>query len=128
MASDLSVSVIGRVFIWKGLAVLPGVAGVVVLGVQALALITVPDEPSFAEALDDAGVGDDGSVPFVPTAIGGESVVTGAREGTITLEQQVDGPTFGLGSGDAWVFFESGPLVISQMSYDGLAFFPDPRM
>jgi hypothetical protein len=113
--------------IWRGLAVLSGAAGVVILGVVALALITVPDEPTFAEGLEEAEVGEDGSVDFLPTAIGGEVVMTGARDATITLERQVDGPTFGLGNAKAKVFFDAHPLVITQMSYDGLAFFPDPE-
>jgi hypothetical protein len=112
--------------IWRGLAVLSGAAGVVILSVVVLALITVPDEPTFAAGLEEADVGEDGSVDFLPTAIGGELVVTGARDATITLERQVDGPTFGLGNAKARVFFDVDPLAITQMSYDGLAFFPDP--
>jgi len=113
--------------IWKGVGVLGVAAGLVIMFVVGLARLTVPDEPTFGEGFEDAAENPDGSIDFVPTAIGGELQISGAREGTITLDGQVDGPTYGLGSGRARVFFESDPLAINQMSYDGLAFFPEPE-
>jgi len=126
VASNLSVSVIGQVMIWKGIAVLSGAAGVVISGVVALALITVPDEPTFAAGLEEARDEGNASVDVAPVAMGGQFEVSGAAEGTMTLETVANGPTFGLDGGNATVFFESDPLSISQMSYEGLAFFPDP--
>ena len=112
--------------IWKGLGVLLGSAGVIVAGVVGLALWLVPDEPAFSEGFGDAAEGSDGGLDFVPTAIGGELEVTGAREGSITLERNIEGPGFGLGDARTKIFFEPSPLTITQMSYDGLAFYPEP--
>lgn len=114
--------------IWKGFGVLAGTALVVVLMVAGLALLIVPDEPTFAEGLEEADAqSDDGTVDFSPTAPGGQLEVTGAAEGTITLERTAHGATYGLENSKTKVFFESGPLTISQMSHEGLAFFPEPE-
>lgn len=112
--------------IWKGLGILLGSAGLIVAGVIGLALWLVPDEPTFSEGFAEASEGADRTLDFVPTAIGGELEVTGAREGTITLERNVDGPSYGLGDARTRIFFEPSPLTITQMSHDGLAFFPEP--
>lgn len=109
--------------ILKGIGVLAGTAALVVLGVLGVARLTVPDEPTFAEDFEEAA---DTPEDFVPSAIGGILEVTGAREGTIDLDRQVGGPSFGLGDDQARIFFTSDPLAIDQMSYDGLAFFPEP--
>lgn len=113
--------------IWKGFGVLAGTALVVVLMVVGLALLIVPDEPTFSESLEEAAGSDDGTVDFAPTAPGGQLEVSGASEGTITLERTAHGPTYGLENAKTKIFFESEPLTISQMSYDGLAFFPEPE-
>lgn len=110
--------------IWKGLGVL-GLAAAAVVGVViGLALLIVPDEPTFAEGFEESV---DTPEDFVPSAIGGVLQVTGAREGTIDLDRQIGGPSFGLGDDQARVFFTGDPLAIDQMSYDGLAFFPEPE-
>ena len=110
--------------IWKGLGVL-GLAAASVTGVViGLAFLIVPDEPTFAEGFEESV---DTPEDFVPSAIGGVLQVTGAREGTIDLDRQIGGPSFGLGDAQARVFFTSDPLAIDQMSYDGLAFFPEPE-
>lgn len=124
--SNLTENVVGQEMIWKGLGVLLGSAGVIVAAVVGLAQWLVPDEPTFSEGLSDASQASDGSLDFVPTAIGGELEVTGARDGTITLDRNVEGPSFGLGDARTRIFFEPSPLTITQMSYDGLAFFPEP--
>lgn len=110
----------------KSLGALGLAAALIVLGVVGLARITIPDEPTFSEGLEEVRADEDGSLDFIPTAIGGELEVTGAREGTITLEGTADGPTYGLGNSKTTIFFETDPLTISQMSHDGLAFFPEP--
>lgn len=112
--------------IWKGVGVLVAAAGLVIALVVGLAQLTVPDDPTFAEGFEDAATGPGGSIDFVPTAIGGELQVSGAKEGSISLESQVGGPTFGLGGTNARVFFDVDPLSINQMSYQDLAFFPEP--
>lgn len=112
---------------WKRLVVF-GLAGVVVIGaVVALARIIIPDEPDFAEGLEDATENPEGTLEFTPSAIGGELQVSGARDGTITLERNISGPSYGLGDAETRIFFEPDPLQITQMSYDGLAFFPEPE-
>lgn len=113
--------------IWKGLGVLLGAAGTVALGVFALAWFTIPDEPTFSDGLAEATEGNDGSLDFVPTAIGGQLTVTGAREGTIVLDQMANGPSFGLRNSKTRVFFQGGPLAVSQLDHDGLSFFLDPE-
>lgn len=113
--------------IWKGFGVLAGTAALIVVGVVGLARLVVPDEPTFSEGLEEAAESDDGTVEFSPTAVGGQLEVTGAAEGTITLERTAHGPSYGLENSDMKIFFESGPLAISQMSYEGLAFFPEPE-
>lgn len=112
--------------IWKGFGVLAGTAALIVLGVIGLARLVVPDEPTFSEGLEQASESDDGTVDFTPTAPGGRLEVTGAAEGTIHLERTAQGPTYGLENSKTKIFFEPDPLTISQMSYEGLAFFPDP--
>lgn len=113
--------------IWKGFGVLLGTALVILLGIIGLARLIVPDEPTFSEGLEEAAESDGGNVDFTPTAPGGLLEVTGAVEGTITLERTADGPTYGLENSKTRVFFESDPLTISQMSYEGFAFFPEPE-
>lgn len=112
--------------IWKGLGILAASAVLVVLGVVGLARFTIPDAPTFSEGLEEAGESADGGLDFVPTAPGGELEITGATSETVTLDRQVDGPTFGLGNSQTKMFFESDPLAIGQMSHGGLAFFPEP--
>lgn len=103
---------------------LAGAAALVVLGVLGVSRLTVPDEPTFAEGFEAAA---ETPEDFVPSAIGGILSVTGAREGTIDLDREVGGPGFGLGDDQARIFFTGDPLAIDQMSYDGLAFFPEPE-
>ena len=112
---------------WKGIAVLAGTAGVIVLGILGLARITIPDDPSFSEGFTEASLGSDGVLDFVPTAIGGELEVTGAREGTLTLSRGFQGPGYGLGDDTGRIFFEADPLSIAQMYYGDLTFFTDPE-
>lgn len=111
--------------IWKGFGVLAGTALVVVLIVVGLALLIVPDEPTFAEELEEASGSETGLEGFTPSAEGGQLEITGAVEGSVSLERTAQGPTYGLENSDMKIFFESNPLVISQMSYEGLAFFPE---
>jgi len=108
---------------WRPIALLTGVSAAIVLATVGLARITLPDVDAEAEA---PAAGEDLG-EFMPTLVGGELTVTGAREGTIVLERNIDGPSYGLGNDQARIFFDSNPPSISQMSYDGLQFFPDPE-
>jgi hypothetical protein len=111
--------------IWKSVGVLLGAVALIVLGVVGLARLTVPDEPTFAEGLEE-GDGE-GFLDVAPIAIGGQLEVSGAREGTIVIDQNVNGPSYGLGNSKTRIFFEGSPLTVSQMSHDGLSFFPEPE-
>lgn len=110
--------------IWKGVGILGAAAVLVIVLVLGMAQLTVPDEPTFAEGFEEAAASPE---DFVPSAAGGVLEVTGAREGLIELEEEIGGPSFGLGDGLARIFFTGAPLAIGQMSYDGLAFFPEPE-
>lgn len=113
--------------IWKGLGVLASAAALVVAGVVGLAWLTVPDVPSFADDLEEASDTGTGSLDFVPNAIGGEIEITGAREGSVTLTEDFSSDGFGLSDSRTKMFLEGNPTQITQMSYDGLAFFPEPE-
>ena len=109
--------------IWRGIGLLVGAAALVVVSVAALALVVVPDEPRFSDAVEEeTGVEED----FVPDALGARLAISGARNDTVVLDDTVGGPTFGLGSSRTRIFFEADPIAIGQMSHDGLAFFPEP--
>lgn len=112
--------------IWKGLGVLAGTAAVIVLGVIGLARLTIPDEPTFAESIDEVAEAGGDISGFLPTALGGELVISGAADGATIMDRQVSGPTYGIGNSQSRMFFETDPLVITQMSHEGLAFFPEP--
>jgi hypothetical protein len=58
--------------IWKGLGVLAGAAGMVVLGVIGLSWLVVHVVPDFGEGFAEAEASPDGSVDFIPSGIGGE--------------------------------------------------------
>jgi hypothetical protein len=113
---------------WKGLLMLAAAAGGIVLAILGLAALTIPDDPTFSESLAGASASPsaDGSHDFVPTAIGGELIMRGARAGTLSLEDAVLGASFGLGNSQGRIFFEPDPLQVTQMSFDGLELFPDP--
>lgn len=109
--------------IWRGIGLLVGAATLVVVSVAALALVVVPDEPRFSDAVEEeTGVEED----FVPDALGARLAISGARNDTVVLDDTVGGPTFGLGNSRTRIFFEGDPIAIGQMSHDGLAFFPEP--
>jgi hypothetical protein len=110
--------------IWRGIGLLVGAAALVVMGVAALALVVVPDEPRFSDAFEEET---DIEEDFVPDALGARLTISGARSDTVVLDDTVGGPTFGLGNSRTRIFFEGDPIGIGQMSHDGLAFFPQPE-
>jgi hypothetical protein len=88
--------------------------------------------PGRAADPQTAGGGDDGqgsptaSVPPI-TGIGGNLAVTGDREGTLTVTREANQGAYSLvGDAGRIVFQGSRPPVISQMSWEGLEFFPEP--
>jgi hypothetical protein len=113
--------------IWKSLGVLLGAVTLIILGVVGLARVTVPDEPNFAEGLEEGGTDADTFLETLPIAVGGQLELSGAKEGTVVVDQNVNGPSYGLGNSKTRIFFEGSPLSVSQMSHDGLTFFPEPE-
>lgn len=111
--------------IGRSLAVLTASAALVTIGVVALAQIAVNDPPDFQDDLATASTLADGSLDIMPTAVGGELTVSGAREDRMVLDGYANAANFGLSGPKGKVFFETDPLTISQMDFDGLAFFPD---
>lgn len=110
--------------IWRGIGLLVGAAALVAVGVAALALVVVPDEPRFSDALEEET---EVESEFVPDALGARLEISGARSDTVVLDDTIGGPTFGLGNARTRIFFEGDPIAIGQMSHDGLAFFPEPE-
>ena len=108
----LAVAFVGAVVVTIGLAnvIVPGGA----------------DEPQSA-----AGDGDEAATE-TPTVepimgIGGNLTVTGDREGTLTVTRESNDGKYSLvGDGARVVFEGTRPPVVSQVSWDGLEFFPEP--
>lgn len=109
---------------FKSLVVFGGAAVLVIAAVVVFARLVAPQEPTFREGFEEASETSEGPVDFMPTAVGGELEVTGDRDGTISLREGFS-DRFELAGDDARLFFESNPLVLDQMSYDGLEFFPE---
>ena len=95
-----------------------------------LANVIVPGEA--AEPQDAVG-GDDGGTtathtPPPITGIGGNLSVTGDREGTLTVTRESTDGNYSLVGDRARIVFEgSRPPVVSQVSWEGLEFFPEPN-
>jgi len=110
-----SVTVIGIAF-----------AGVVV-ATLGLAAVIVPSPATSTET----GSPGASAVAVQPTpgsgipGLGGELAVTGDREGTLVLTRESQDGTYALVGGDGRITFEGAPVVVTQLSYDGLDFFPD---
>lgn len=114
--------------IWKGLGVLAGAAGIVMLGVVGLSWVVVNVVPDFGEGFAEADSNPDGSVDFVPSGIGGQLTVSGDREATMELgEGFIEGPGFVLVGAIGKLFFDSGPLSVATVYLEDLAFFPEPE-
>ncbi len=62
----------------------------------------------------------------IPEEMGGVLEVSGDRRGTLTLADHVDGPGFGLKGGEGRIFFADDPVAVSQLSFEGLEFYPKP--
>ncbi len=110
-----SVTVIGIAF-----------AGVVVatLGLAAVIVpVPVPSgEPGSPGASAVAAQPTPGS--GIP-GLGGQLAVTGDREGTLVLTRESQDGSYALVGGDGRITFEGAPVVVTQVSYDGLEFFPE---
>jgi len=109
----LAAAFAGAVVITFGLAVLivPGLAG----SAQG------PDPASSGEA-SAAETDEPGGIP----GLGGSLAVTGDREDTFRLSRENNGERYSLEGDKGRIIFEGRPVEVTQMSFDGLEFFPEP--
>lgn len=114
---------------FRSIAVL-GIAfvGVAVLTL-GLSLLIVPKPAASGSGIGEPPAGEMGeprasSGPV--TTIGGTLLVSGARDGTFTLDREELGTRYALAGSDGRIFFEGIPLTVAQISYDGLEFFLEP--
>jgi len=108
----LAVAFVGAVVVTIGLAnvIVPGGA----------------DEPPGAGG-DGAGAVSETPTVEPITGVGGNLSVTGDREGTLTVTRESNDGKYSLvGDGARVVFEGSRPPVVTQVSWDGLEFFPEP--
>ena len=102
-------------------------AAVVTLG---LAVLIVPGHAGSAQGPDPAASGDAGvdetDDPGDTPGLGGSLAVTGDREGTFRLSRENTGERYSLEGDEGRITFEGTPVEITQISFDGLEFFPDP--
>jgi hypothetical protein len=102
--------------------------GAVVMTI-GLANVIVPGgaaDPQAATGGDDGHASPAASVAPI-TGIGGNLAVTGDREGTLAVTREANEGVYSLVGDAARIVFQgSRPPVISQMSWEGLEFFPEP--
>jgi len=102
-------------------------AVVVTIGLANVIVPGGPSEPRTSAGGDDGRASPDASVPTI-TGIGGNLTVTGDREGTLTVTRESNEGSYSLVGDAARVVFQgSQPPVISQISWEGLEFFPEPE-
>jgi hypothetical protein len=94
-----------------------------------LATVIVPGGAAEPQGAVDDGDGApvDTPTPAPIVGIGGNLTVTGDREGTLTVRRESNDGNYSLvGDGARVVFEGSRPPVVSQVSWEGLEFFPEP--
>jgi hypothetical protein len=91
-----------------------------------LAGIIVPGRAPAAQTDDDGATGSPAATAAALEGIGGDLAVSGDREGTLSLRRESQGEVYALVGDDARMVVAGRPAVISQISWDGLEFFPDP--
>ena len=108
---------------------------------MALVLVIVQDRGATATAATETPVPTI-TVNTVPTHTGGSLAVSGDQEGAFILDHdsydvaiepdfergfaRVDFGRFGLDGEHGAIAFSTDPLVVEQIDFDGLAFYPDP--
>ena len=115
---------------FRSLAVLAAAfAGAVVI-TFGLAVLIVPGLAGSAQGPDPASSGDASAVetddPSAIPGLGGSLAVTGDREDTFRLSRENNGERYSLEGDKGRIIFEGRPVEVTQMSFDGLEFFPDP--
>jgi hypothetical protein len=107
-----------------------GFVGVVVATLGIAALVVPGSSPSS----QDGGTRSPGAsgVATVPSpgggipGLGGTLTVTGDREGSLVLSRESNEGTYALVGSLGRIAFTGQPVEVTQLSYDGLEFFPDP--
>ena len=115
---------------FRSLAVLGAAfAGAVVI-TFGLAVLSVPGLAGSAQGPDPASSGgasaEETDDPSAIPGLGGSLAVTGDREDTFRLTREHVGERYSLEGDKGRITFEGRPVEITQMSFDGLEFFPDP--
>lgn len=115
---------------FRSLAVLGAAfAGAVVI-TFGLAVLIVPGLAGSAQGPDPASSGDASAEetddPSAIPGLGGSLAVTGDREDTFRLNRELNGERYSLEGDKGRIIFEGRPVEVTQMSFDGLEFFPDP--
>jgi hypothetical protein len=111
-----SITVLGLAFV-GAVAVTIGLANVIVPGRAA--------GPQAADGTDDGGGAPAPSLQPIQ-GVGGHLTVSGDREGTLTLTQEDPENGYMLVGGNGRMVFTGRPPVVTQVSWDGLEFFPEP--
>lgn len=94
-----------------------------------LANVIVPGRAAGPQAADGT---DGGAATRAPSlqpieGIGGHLAVTGDRTGTLTVTQESNDGSYSLEGGRARIVFVDSPPIVSQVSWEGLEFFPEPE-
>jgi hypothetical protein len=113
----------------RSLTVLAIACVTVIVGTLGLASVLVPG-PASSDGQPASSSGASAVAVPEPTVgipgIGGILAVTGDREGTFRLSREaLDGP-YSIVGDDGRIVIEADPVEITQISYAGLEFFPDP--
>jgi len=111
----------------RALAVLGAAFGGVVIVTLGLAWFIVTGPTGSAQASGGASpTGERGGVPGGIPGLGGALTVSGDRDGTFRLSRDAVGDRYALVGDQGRIIFEGRPTHITQISFDGLEFFPEP--
>ena len=101
--------------------------GAVVVTIGLANVIVPGGRPGSQTTQDGGAVTGTPPPPGAPTeGIGGQLTVTGDREGTLILTREDTSDRYALEGNDARIVFEGDPPVVTQLSWEGLEFFPEP--
>ncbi len=114
----------------RPVSVLGGGFGGVVIVTLTLAGLLVPDRtPSFPAAPSPGQLADENDRGLDPNSglpgLGGTITVTGDREGSFRITREVHHGTYAIEGEGNRISFSGEPVQVSQVSYEGLEFFPD---
>ena len=108
---------------FRSLAVLGAAFAGAVIITFGLAVLIVPGLAGSAQGPESAAETDDpGGIP----GLGGSLTVTGDRDDSLRLTRENDGERYSLEGDKGRITFEGRPVEITQISFDGLEFFPEP--